>query len=60
MKIEITQNPETSMYEYKVYDGSDGIDYKEGLELDLGQVFEQIIMWRTINALNYREATEND
>jgi hypothetical protein len=60
MKIEITQNPETSMYEYKVYDGPDNIDYKEGLELDLGQVFEQIIMWRTINALNYREATEND
>jgi len=24
MKIEITQNPETSMYEYKVFDGPDG------------------------------------
>jgi hypothetical protein len=60
MKIEITQNPETSMYEYKVYDGPDGIDYKEGLELDLGQVFEQIIIFRTLNALSYCEATEND
>jgi hypothetical protein len=60
MKIEITQNPETSMYEYKVYDGPDGIDYKEGLELDLEQVFEQIIIFRTLNALSYCEATEND
>ena len=55
MKIEITKNLETSMYEYKVWDGPDGIDYDEGLELDLGQVFEQIIIFRTLNALRYTE-----
>jgi hypothetical protein len=55
MRIEITQNPETSMYEYQVWDGPDGIDYKEGLELDLGQVFEQIIIFRTLNSQQYQE-----
>jgi hypothetical protein len=60
MKIEISQNPETSMYEYKVFDGPDGIDYKEGLELDLGQVFEQIIIFRTLNSQKYYGGTEND
>ena len=55
MKIEITKNPETSLYEYKVFDGPDGIDYKEGLELDLGQVFEQIVIFRTLNAQHYKD-----
>jgi len=58
MKIEITQNPETSIYEYKVFDGPYGIDYKDGLELDLGQVFEQIVIFRTLNAQRYVEETE--
>lgn len=60
MKIEITHIPETNMYEYKVWDGPDGIDYKEGLELDLGQCFEQIIIFRTLNAQHYLDGTEND
>jgi len=60
MRIEITQNPETSMYEYKVFDGPDGIDYKDGLELDLGQVFEQIVIFRSLNSQHYTEGTEND
>ena len=54
MKIEITHIPETDMYEYKVWDGPDGVDYKEGLELDLGQCFEQIVIFRTLNAQNYK------
>jgi hypothetical protein len=54
MKIEIIHKPETDMYEYKIWDGPDGVDYKEGLELDLGQVFEQIVIFRTLNALNYK------
>jgi hypothetical protein len=60
MKIEISLNPETSMYEYEVWDGPDGIDYDEGLGLDLGQVFEKIIIFRTLNAQHYTEGTEND
>lgn len=60
MKIEITNIPETNMYEYKVWDGPDGIDYKEGLELDLGQCFEQIVIFRTLNAQHYVDETEND
>ncbi len=60
MKIEILYHPEENTYHYKVWDGPNGIDYKEGVELDLGQVFEQIVIFRTLNALDYREATEND
>ena len=60
MNIEIFYHPEENTYHYKVWDGPDGIDYKEGVELDLGQVFEQIVIFRTLNALHYREATEND
>ncbi len=58
MKNENSQNPETSMYEYKVFDGPDGINYKEGLELDLGQEFDQIIIFRTLNAQKYYGGTE--
>jgi hypothetical protein len=53
MRAEITQNLQTRMYEYKVYDGPDGIDYKEGLALNLGEVFEQIVIFRTLNSQHY-------
>jgi hypothetical protein len=52
MKIEI--NHTNHCYEWKLWDGPDGIDYFEGTELDLGQCFEQIILNRTLNALNYK------
>jgi hypothetical protein len=52
MKVEILHNGET--YTWKLYDGPDGIDYYEGVELDLGQCFEQIIIKRTLIALEYK------
>lgn len=53
MKIEILHNSKDDTYEWKFYDGPDGIDFFEGIELDLGQCFERIIYHRTLNALNY-------
>jgi hypothetical protein len=53
MKIEILYNPINNTYTWKFWDGPDSIDYFEGVELDLGQCFEQIIIKRTLNALNY-------
>lgn len=53
MKIEILHNSKDDIYEWKFYDGPDGIDFFEGIELDLGQCFERIIYHRTLNALNY-------
>ena len=55
MRIEITQSPSKETYDWKMWDGPDGIDYFEGNELDLGQCFEQITVQRTLNALNYDE-----
>ncbi len=55
MKVEISYQPYTNTYDWKLWDGPDGIDYVEGNELDLGQCFEQIVIHRTLNALNYNE-----
>ena len=52
MKVLILDNGET--YTWKLWDGPDGIDYYEGVELDLGQCFEQIIIKRTLIALEYK------
>jgi hypothetical protein len=54
MKIVIDHNPTDDTYHWKLWDGPDGIDEYEGIELDLGQCFEQIIINRTINALDYK------
>jgi hypothetical protein len=54
MKIEINHNLSSNTYDWKMWDGPDGIDYFEGNELDLGQCFEQIVIFRTLNALNYK------
>ena len=55
MKIEIVYNLNLKCYEWKLWDGSDGIDFYDGFELELGQCFEQIIVKRTLNALQYEE-----
>ena len=54
MKILIDYNPTDKTYHWKLYDGPEGIDEYEGIELDLGQCFEQIIINRTINSLQYK------
>ena len=53
MKIEIIF--EEQLYKWSLWDGPDGIDYFRGTELDLGQCFEQIVKYRTLNALTYMD-----
>ena len=54
MKIEITYNSNDNTYVWSLWDGPDGIDFYEGVELNLGQCFEQIVIMRTINGLDYK------
>ena len=60
MNIEIWYRPETDSYEWVLYDGPDGIDDYCGRETSLGQVFEKIIYYRTLNAMSYKEATHDE
>ena len=53
MKIEILEDSLTGCYNWVLYDGPDGIDEFRGYENSLGEVFEQIILHRTRNALSY-------
>ena len=55
MQIRIDYQPQTETYNWKLYDGPDGIDFYQGNELDLGQCFEQIIIHRTLNARQYTD-----
>jgi len=61
MKIEITYTPHpTKGYTATIWDGPDGIDEDSFVCRSLGECFEQIVMWRTLNAQQYREAIKND
>lgn len=53
MKVEITHNVTDDNYLAKVWDGPDGIDYADFLCSSLGECFEQIIKWQTLNSLSY-------
>jgi len=53
MHIEIDDNVLTGIYSWTLYDGPDGIDEFYGKANSLGEVFEQIILHRTQNALSY-------
>jgi len=53
MKVEITYNHQDNTYLWKLWDGPDGIDEYSGIELSLGQCFEDIIRARIVNAINY-------
>jgi hypothetical protein len=59
MKIEITYDFIVGMYNWVLCDGPDGIDFYQGSENTLGEVFEKIVYYRTQNALSYREDTSN-
>ena len=59
MKIEITYTPQKG-YTATIWDGPDGIDEDSFVCRSLGECFEQIVMWRTLNALSYREGGVND
>jgi hypothetical protein len=56
MNIEIWYRPENDQYVWSLVVG---VVY-EGVEHSLGEVFERIIYYRTINALNYTETTHDE
>jgi len=58
MKIEINYDVSSEHYVWALWDGPDGIDFYEGIELDVGQCFEQIIKYRVLNSLNYSDSSE--
>jgi hypothetical protein len=57
MRIEINSIPQDEQYYVKIFDGIDEADF---LCSSLGECFEQIVMWRTINSQHYYGGTEND
>jgi hypothetical protein len=57
MKIEILQDCITGVYSWTLCDGPNGIDEFYGTGNILGEVFEQIIYYRTQNAMSYAEDT---
>ena len=60
MNIEINDLPTDGQYYAKIFDGPDGIDEADFLCSSLGECFEQIIIFRTLNAQKYYGGTEND
>jgi hypothetical protein len=61
MKIEITMTSHpTKGCTATIWDGPDGIDEDSFVCHNLGECFEQIIMWRTLNAQKYVGEPEND
>lgn len=54
MKLEIDYNPDLGQYFWNISDGPDGIDTHEGIATTLGEAMEQVIRWRTLNALDYK------
>jgi hypothetical protein len=61
MKIEITMTSHpTKGCTATIWDGADGVDEDSFVCRNLGECFEQIIMWRTLNAQKYVGETEND
>ena len=56
MKIEITYTPHpTKGYTATIWDGPEGIDEDSFVCRSLGECFEQIVMWRTLNAQQYKD-----
>lgn len=55
MIVSITTNFEDGKerYDWEVYDGPDGIEYKNGVEDSLGACFERIVAFRTLMMLDY-------
>jgi len=51
MRIEIVY--QAGYYQWRMYDGPDGIDEYEGMANSLGCAMEQIIVKRTENARHY-------
>ena len=53
MKIVINYHPQLDEYHSKIWDGPDGCEEESFVCSSLGELFEQIIMWRTLIAQQY-------
>jgi hypothetical protein len=60
MKIEINDLPTDGQYYAKIFDGPFGFFEKDFLCSSLEECFEQIIIFRTLNAQKYYGGTENE
>jgi len=61
MKIEITQDiTGTGDYHWSIETGPERIDSYTGYCYSLGECFELIVKWQTLNAQKYYGGTEND
>lgn len=60
MKVEINYIPQDDQYYAKIFDGPDRLEEEDFLCSSLGEVFEEIVKWRTLIALSYCGATVND
>jgi len=61
MKIQIEQSPTgTGEFRWALETGPEHIDVYSGTADTLGECFQEIIRMDTLNALDYREATEKD
>ena len=58
MKIEINDIPQDDQYYAKIFDGPDGINEADFLCSSLGECFEKIVIFRTLNAQKYYGGTE--
>lgn len=55
MKIEITKTGyEKINYEWKMWDGPEGIDFYEGDASTLGECFERILINSVLNSIHYK------
>jgi len=54
MRIEIDYIPQDDQYYAKIYDGPDGIDESSYFCSSLGEVFEKIVVFRTLLSLEYK------
>jgi hypothetical protein len=54
MKIVINYHPQLDEYHSKIWDGPDGIYEESFVCRSLGELFEQIIMWRTLIGQQYK------
>lgn len=53
MQLTVNYNSHTQMFVWTIYDGPDGIDEGRGGARTLGEVFEQVTIWRHNNAKQY-------
>jgi hypothetical protein len=53
MKIEINYVPQDDQYCAQICDGPDGIEEESFVCSSLGELFEKIIVWRTLIAQQY-------